>query len=128
MLILQPDGSPIPKAESIALGWILHGLDQWRRVSEAPPTVRLPSRSLPAARQCVLVLCPAAGPPQALLEHQPTVNERVVVLGTLDQVRTLAGFLGRPCHYYRVGFNIVIAVQQGVLLQNSLRDRHIMED
>ena len=40
------------------------------------------------------------GPPHALLEHQPIVSEHVVVLGTLDQVRTLAGFLGRPCHYY----------------------------
>ena len=39
--ILHPEGSHRPKAESIALGWVLHGLDQRRLVSVTPPTVKL---------------------------------------------------------------------------------------
>ena len=61
--ILRPHGSPMPVADSVALGWVLHGLGQWRRVSMAPPTVKLPPGSLPGSRQSALVLCPSAGPP-----------------------------------------------------------------
>ena len=126
--ILFPQGSPMPVADSLALGWVLHGLDQWRLVSVAPPTVRLPPKSLPGARQSVLVLCPSTGPPLAMLEHRPTVNEQLVVLGSLSQARTLVDLLGRRCHYFRVGEDIVIAVQQGVLLRNALRDRLLSLD
>ena len=80
--ILDPEGVPMPVAMSLALGWTLHGLDQWRLVSEALPTVHLPLQPIPGAGQSTLVLCPAGGPLQALLVHQPTPEEHVLVLGT----------------------------------------------
>ena len=89
----------------------------------APPMVKLPPRSLPGARQSVLVLCPSAGPPLAMLEHRPTANEHLIVLGSLSQARTIVDLLRRHSHFFRVGVDIVIAVQKGFLLRNDLRGR-----
>ena len=126
--ILRPHGSPMPLADSLALGRVLHGLDHWRLVSLAPPTVKLPPRSLLGARQSVLVLCPSAGPPLAMLEHRPTANEHLIVLGSLSQARTIVDLLGSRSHLIRVGVGIIIAVQRGVLLRNDLRDRLLCPD
>ena len=126
--IQRPHGSPMPAADSLALGGILHGLDQWRLVFVAPPTVGLPPKSLAGARQSVLVLCPSPGPPLAMLEHRPTANEQLIVLGCIRQARTIVDLLGRRCHFFRVGVDVIIAVQQGVLLRQDLRDRLLTLD
>ena len=128
VLILRPHDSPMPVAASLALSWVLHGLDQWRLVSMAPPTVELPQKSLPGAGQSVLVQCPSPGSPLAMMEHRPTANEQLIVLGEVSQARTIFELLGRSCHLFRVGTDVIIAVQQGVLLRLDLRGRLLSPD
>ena len=105
---------------------------EWPRPMEAClhnlAHVEAPPRSLPGARQSVLVLCPSAGPPLAMLEHRPTACEHLIDLGSPGQARTLVDLLGRRSHYFSVGVDIVIAVQQGVLLRNDLRGRLLSAD
>ena len=63
LTILEPDGLPPTKAQSLALGRVLNGRDQLRLISVAPPTVRLPLRATP--------MCTADKQRQARLGYKP---------------------------------------------------------
>ena len=47
-----------------------------------------------------------------MMEHRPTANEHLIVLGGVSQARTIFELLGRSCHLFCVGTDVIIAVQK----------------
>ena len=123
VIIIKPRVPPMPVSASIALGWTLHGLDQWRLVAAHNLTVVLPVQPLPGARQQAVVMCPGAEDYHLLLDHAPLPHEQLVVLGTRSRVQQVISIMNRDCHYFRLGDECVLALQHGTLIRISLRDR-----
>mmetsp|Transcript_79926 Transcript_79926/g.141122 ORF Transcript_79926/g.141122 Transcript_79926/m.141122 type:complete len:224 (+) Transcript_79926:433-1104(+) len=69
--ILHPHSQHLPISTSIALGWTLHGLDEWRLVSTHSPTIILPDGPQPGARQTTLVLCTGDDHHHHLVQYGP---------------------------------------------------------